>query len=359
MPILVSKFGGSSTASADRLRQVLAIVRASPARRCVVLSAPGADEARREKMTALLASCWRLRRDRRACAAAVQRAARRFGEIADALGVAGFEDRAAAQIKGALAVSQAMTLSRGEYLCGRLFSEFSGIHFEDAAGIVAFDSAGDLNAEATLARFIGLSRRHARAIVPGFYGADPSGRVRVFPRNGSDITGALAAAGMGAGLYENWTDVPGLMTADPAIVPRARLIPQVSYSQMRALARAGAQVLHPACLDPVAMAGIPTRLRCTMDPDSFGTLIDDKVDRVAPCVVGKREAALPSRACEGDAPLTACISVFGVARQSVLEAARLLKPVYVEPALDCIRLYVERPAYEMSLRALHARLIEA
>ncbi|MBR1821521.1 MAG: aspartate kinase, partial [Clostridia bacterium] len=269
MPILVSKFGGSSTANADCFRRVLEIVRASPSRRCVVLSAPGTDAAHGEKVTALLADCWRLRDDNYERDAAIKRVVSRFAEIAKALGVAGFDAIAAREIEEALSVSEARALSRGEYLCAKLFSRFSGIPMADASEVVVFDSAGDLDTERTLARFIGLSRKHDRVIVPGFYGADPSGRVRVFPRNGSDITGALAAAGMGAGLYENWTDVPGLMTADPDIAPRARLVPQVSYRQMRALARAGAQVLHPACLDPVVLAGIPTRLRCTMRPESF------------------------------------------------------------------------------------------
>ena len=106
------------------------------------------------------------------------------------------------------------------------------------------------------------------------------------------------------------------------------------------------------------MAGIPTRLRCTADPDHFGTLIDDKVDSVAACVVGKREASLPFPAREGDAPEAACLSVFGASRAKVLDAAKLLDPISVEEARDCVRVYVERAAYEMGLRAMHVRVIE-
>ena len=356
MAILVSKFGGSSTADADCFRRVLRILEASPGRRCAVLSAPGVCAGHGEKVTSQLAACWRVRRSRRACRAALEAVAGRYSEIADALGVSGFYDIALRELRAALRVSEARLVSRGEYLCARLFSLYSGIPMADAAEVVSFDAGGGLNTERTLAGFIRLSRLHDRVIVPGFYGAEPGGKIRTFPRNGSDITGALAAAGMGAGLYENWTDVPGLMTADPAIVPDARLIPQVSYRQMRALSRAGAQVLHPACLDPVASAGIPTRLRCTRSPEQFGTLIDDRVEEVAPCLVGKRAAALPLKCC--DDTEAACVSVFGIEKGAILEAAKLLEPICVEPARDCVRVYVERAAYEMSLRALHRRLIE-
>lgn len=356
MSILVCKFGGSSTANAECLERVRAILAASPARRCAVLSAPGVDARHGEKVTTQLTECWRSRRDRRGRRALTDSVARRFGEIASGLGVAGFYDIAKSEIEAALKVSEAQAVSRGEYLCALLFSKYTGIDMEDAARLVAFDERGGLNAQRTLGRFIALSRGRDRVVVPGFYGAEPSGRIRVFPRNGSDITGALAAAGMGASLYENWTDVPGLMSADPSIVPEARLIGRVNYRQMRALARAGAQVLHPACLDPVASAGIPTRLCCTMRPEEPGTLIDDGFRGAVRCVVGKREAALPASAL-GEGVDVSCVSVFGVALKEVAEAAKLLEPLRVEPGVDCVRVYVERAAYEMSQRALHNRLV--
>lgn len=341
MPTLVSKFGGSSTANADCFRQVLKIVRASPARRCAVLSAPGTDRTHPMKMTALLSRCWQAREERD-----VEAAVRRFGEIADDLGVSGFRHEARREIERVLDRSEAATVSRGEYLCARLFSMYSGIPMADAKDVVRFSGDGQLDAQATAAAFIALSRAYERVIVPGFYGADPSGAIRLFPRNGSDITGALAASGMGAALYENWTDVPGLMTADPAAVPRARLIAQASYRQMRALARAGARILHPACLDPVSMAGIPTRLRQTARPEQFGTLIDDRVEGFAPCLAAKRDGAV------------ARITVFGVCPERVLAAARDLDYSGFEARRDGAVLEVSEADCKAALQILHRRLIE-
>ena len=325
MGCIVCKFGGSSTANGAMLRRVLDILRASPARRCVVLSAPGTDADHGEKVTALLERCW----DADGKGPILQKIVERYGAIADALSVPGFRDTVKREIEAALGVSRDCLLSRGEYLCALLFSRFSRFPMIDAAKLVAFDASGELDEAGTQQNFASLAGAvNCPVIVPGFYGVDEGGRVHTFPRNGSDITGALAAAGMGAGLYENWTDVPGLMTADPELVPDARLIRQVGYRQMRMLARAGARVLHPACLDPVAMAGIPTRLRCTEQPDSFGTLIDEKVEGIAPCVAGR---------VEGDA---ASVAVFGAAG---------------EP----LRFRVSREQYPDSVRLLHRAIVRS
>ena len=346
MRTIVSKFGGSSTASAAQFKRILALVRASPARRCVVLSAPGTDAAHGEKVTALLEACWRYREQSELLEWAVSRIADRFSEISVGLSMPDMGGLARREVLEAVQISLPHTLSRGEYLCALLFSRYSDIPMADAAGLVAFDEIGDLDDAQTQRNFEALGDHVDSIVLPGFYGADPAGRIRTFPRNGSDISGALAAAGLGAGLYENWTDVPGLMTADPAIVPDARLIPQVSYRQMRALARAGAQVLHPACLDPVALAGIHTRLRCTNRPSCFGTLIDEHVARDAPCIAGRQEDS------------SATITVFGIPEPRVREAAALLRPLSVEGYPGRVRVKVESENYGDSVRYLHRALIE-
>lgn len=257
MGIIACKFGGTSTANADMFRRILAILKANPDRRYVVLSAPG-REGGGEKVTDML-----LRGD-------IAGVARRFDEMAAALGV---EMEFDAELRRAADRDAATLSSRGEYLCARLFAQWSGIPFVDAARVICFDARRRPDAPATLSALRRMASLMPRAVIPGFYGGDPLGRIVAFPRNGSDITGALVAAGTGAALYENWTDVPGLMTDDPDTVPDARVIPEISYADMRALCRNGAQVLHPDCLDAVEAAGIPTRIRCTMKPDLPGTLI--------------------------------------------------------------------------------------
>ena len=352
MGIIVSKFGGSSTANAENLKCIDRIIRAAPSRRCVVLSAPGIDGQHPEKVTAMLERCWNQRKAPAALDAAVSAVADRFREICGDLGIPDMSAHARRQIQDAVAISLPHTLSRGEYLCALAFSRYTGLPMADAAGLIAFSTDGTLDEGRTRLNLEGLRHRADPVIVPGFYGADPGGKIHILPRNGSDITGALVAAGMDADLYENWSDVPGLMTADPTLAPNARLIPHIGYRQMRALSRAGARVLHPACLDPVAMAGIPTRLRDTMCPESFGTLIDERCEVTVPCIAGQQNAFLPHRRP------AARITVFGIPSEQVLDAAGILTPIGTIANRDQTTIYCEPEMYEKAVLLLHRELIE-
>ena len=353
MGIIVSKFGGSSTASASHLKRIERLVRASPARRCVVLSAPGIDGDHQEKVTAMLERCWKLRKCPAACENAVSAVARRFDDLCRGLELPDMTRTMRRTIDRAISVSLPYTLSRGEYLCALVFARYTGLPMADAADLIAFDGDGVLDEETTRQNIRRLADFDVPVIVPGFYGADPVGRIRILPRNGSDISGALVAAGLDADLYENWSDVPGLMNADPAIVPNARLIPHIGYRQMRALSRAGARVLHPGCLDPVAMAGIPTRLRDTFHPDSFGTLIDERCERIVPCVAGQPDAYLP------DGRPAAKVTVFGAPGDQVLDAAATLAPLGSIAGKDQTVIYFDQKQYKEALCHLHRELIEA
>ena len=106
----------------------------------------------------------------------------------------------------------------------------------------------------------------------------PDGHIKTFSRGGSDITGALAAAALGADLYENWTDVSGLLMADPSIVDHPQTIPEVTYDELRELSYSGAQVLHEGTIFPVREKNIPLNIRNTNDPDNPGTLIKESFD---------------------------------------------------------------------------------
>lgn len=95
---------------------------------------------------------------------------------------------------------------------------------------------------------------------------------------GSDVTGALAAAALRADVYENWTDVPGVLTADPRIVPEAEPIPALSFEELGQLSRVGTQVLHESAVEPVRVRHIPLQIRSTFGPDLPGTLIRTRHD---------------------------------------------------------------------------------
>lgn len=119
-------------------------------------------------------------------------------------------------------------------------------------------------------------------ITQGFIAANPQGETVLLGRGGSDTSAALLAAILEASLCEIWTDVPGIYTANPHLLPNARLLKQLNYDEAQEIASMGAKVLHPNCLPPMRRANIPLAVKYTRMPDHSGTLISQKSDEHAP-----------------------------------------------------------------------------
>ena len=141
--------------------------------------------------------------------------------------------------------------------------------------MVRFGPGGALDASATQALLAGRLRSLPCAVLPGFYGAAANGEIFTFSRGGGDITGALAAQAVNAEAYENWTDVPGVLRADPRLIPEAAPVPFLTYRELKLLSRLGAGVVHAQAIAPARRAGIPTHVRSTFAPDAPGTVIAD------------------------------------------------------------------------------------
>jgi aspartate kinase len=133
----------------------------------------------------------------------------------------------------------------------------------------------------TTARIVDINtdriRRHLDegfiVVAAGFQGATPEGDTTTLGRGGSDTTAVALSAALGASACDIFTDVSGVYTADPNIVPTARLLKQVSYEEMLEMARVGAQVLHPRAVELARKHRIPVRVRNTFDPDHQGTIL--------------------------------------------------------------------------------------
>lgn len=275
MGIKVAKFGGTSLASAEQFRKVRAIVTADQERKYIINSAPGKEHPQDHKITDLLYQCH----------ANVQKGipfddlfaiiARRYHKIASDLGLSLEVGKRLEEIKAKIAAGATAdyVASRGEYLNGLLLAEFLGYDFVDAAEIIFFTPEGKYDPERTQREIAARLARHPRAVIPGFYGSLPDGRIKTFPRGGSDITGAIVARGVKAALYENWTDVSGFLMADPLIVENPKPIERITYRELRELAYMGAGVLHEEAIFPVREAGIPVQIKNTNQPDDPGTLI--------------------------------------------------------------------------------------
>jgi bifunctional aspartokinase / homoserine dehydrogenase 1 len=113
----------------------------------------------------------------------------------------------------------------------------------------------------------------AVAVLPGFFGGDANGHINLLGRGGSDYSAAIAAWALDAELLEIWTDVDGIYTADPRLVPAAAVVPEVSYEEAMELSYFGAKVLHPKTIQPARERGIPVRVCNSLSPASPGSLV--------------------------------------------------------------------------------------
>lgn len=278
MDRIVCKFGGSSLAGACEFLRVKEIVERNPSRSVVVVSAPGKSSAESFKVTDMLLMCAQLSSAGFRFDEIFAQVAERFRTLCRELGVSTDIDALLKEVEEHIASgeSAASCASRGEYLCAKVMADYLGWPFVDAKDLFLFSSEGVIDEEESLERVEKTIGPMERAVVPGFYGSLPSGRLTTFRRGGSDITGSFLAAGIGANLYENWTDVPGLLMSDPKIVEDPMPIRRMSYAELRELSYMGAKVLQEDAVFPVARAGIPLQIRSSLLPEDPGTLISDQ-----------------------------------------------------------------------------------
>lgn len=279
MPTKVAKFGGTSLASAPQIRKMQAIVQSDADRRFVVPSAPGKRDPKDTKITDLLYLCHDLASKGLKFDDAWDPICERFKEIVRELGLSldlnPILDEAEATIRrhGDAGLPADYAASRGEAINGRIIAELLQCEFIDPTEIIFFGEDGRLDDEKTYATIAERLKDVGRAVVPGFFGLGADGNVKTFSRGGSDVTGSIVARGVGADVYENWTDVHGLLITDPRIVPGAFTIETVTYRELRELSYSGASVLHDEAVFPVRQANIPVNIRNTNDPEHPGTLI--------------------------------------------------------------------------------------
>lgn len=292
----VAKFGGSSVAGAEQFKKVKKIIEADPSRRLVVVSAAGKRDSGDHKLTDLLYLCHAHLTYGVSCGDIMNTIRQRFVDIRNELGlhydVEGEFDALSARLSRDMSVDE--LVSRGEYFTARLMAEYLGFEFVDAASCIFFGFDGQIDREKTDDTIAAALKANGKILIPGFYGRLPTGKIKVMTRGGSNITGALAAAAVGADVYENWTDVSGILMADPKIVPDPSPIAHITYAELRELAFMGASVLHEESILPVKEKGIALNIRNTNRPEDPGTMIVDSieeeqsVDRFITGIAGRR-----------------------------------------------------------------------
>ena len=277
----VVKFGGSSLANAEQFKKVGEIIRSEESRRYVVPSAPGKRFNGDTKVTDMLYACYEAAEAGKEFSGKLQAIKERFEEIIKGLSLDLSLEREFEQIAADFSAhaGKEYAASRGEFLNGKVMAAYLGYEFVDAAEVIRFDKNGVLEAEKTNKLLGKRLAKCEKAVIPGFYGAEDSGKVRTFSRGGSDVTGSLVAKAIMADLYENWTDVSGFLVTDPRIVENPAVIETITYRELRELSYMGATVLHEEAIFPVRKEGIPINIRNTNHPEDKGTFIVESTCR--------------------------------------------------------------------------------
>lgn len=285
----VCKFGGTSVASAQQIRKVASIIKADPARRIVVVSAPGKRHSGDVKVTDLLIRLASAALMGEPIHEPMQAVIDRYTEIADELGLdrdiidiirADLSDRLRADsgqhdlyidsIKAAGEDNSAKLIAAYFTSIG-MQAEYVNPH---TAGLLVNDPPERAQAlPESYSQLAALGDKPSITVFPGFFAYTQSGMLRTFDRGGSDITGSILAAAVKAELYENFTDVDCVFAANPQVVDNPVEIEQMTYREMRELSYAGFAVLHDEALMPAYRASVPLCIRNTNNPSAPGTMI--------------------------------------------------------------------------------------
>ena len=265
------KFGGTSLSHAEQMKKAAEIVRSDKERRVVAVSAPGKRFSRDDKITDLLYRMDKAEnQEKREEIFSLIR--ERFDSIIRELDLSldfskEYKEISEGKIKG-----EAL-FGKGEYFCARIFASLLGFAFTDACDVIFFDEKGNPDLPKIKKAIGEVMKAHGKIVIPGFYGRKPNGEIAVFPRGGSDITGALTAYATDADVYENFTDVNGFLLADPRMVSSPETVKEISYGELRRLSSMGACVLHADSVLPLKESEIPILIRNTNDPDGAYTII--------------------------------------------------------------------------------------
>ncbi|MGM0443304.1 MAG: aspartate kinase [Fibrobacterota bacterium] len=292
MSYIVCKFGGTSVATDSALKQIKKIISLDKRRKVLVLSAPGKASGIVTKVTDYLLAVAEKSLKKRDVTKDVASVKRRFIDNYTALGLSEdavltvvdrLDDRIKMKKDNPERFRDAIVAS-GEEFNAELFAAYLNSCDIKAAFVcpqsislevtsVFGDARPTEQGMKNLEKVNDLVDGETVVVFPGFYGVTADGDTATFSRGGSDLTGALIADAIGAIEYENWTDVNGILSANPKVVPEPDQISALTYKEMRELSYMGFKVFHEEAVKPVTEKKVPIRLRNTNNLKNRGTLI--------------------------------------------------------------------------------------
>jgi len=285
----VSKFGGSSVANAGQIEKVRRIVEEDPNRKYVVVSAPGKDEQDRIKVTDSLFNIAtegaHLREKGVSARESYDFVIGKFTRITNELGVEGRDlvKRLEADLHRPIQGKKRRDFfaSRGEHYHARIIARYfrkrglsAVLRLPEDIGLVVSDRFGNARVlPESYENIARLAKQDGILIIPGYYGITRDGDIAVFSRGGSDLTGGELAYALHASLYENWTDRDGIFQVNPDLIPEAKVIPELTFKEIRLLASKGFNVFHYDAMINCRDSGIPINIRNTNNTSAPGTMI--------------------------------------------------------------------------------------
>lgn len=291
MGLIVSKFGGSSVENATQIRKVKDIIKEDAQRKVITVSAPGKERQYNEKITDHLFNL-ASRGEHFASARqpispdeSFQAIVGKFEELNRDLGVeaTGLIEDLKEHLQKDVPQPERLAwfASRGEHFNAQLIARYLTKEGMAARAMLPEEWRFLVSENLDDAKVLPVAYENMKAlagleeiaVVPGYYGVTRENKIAVFSRGGSDLTGGELAYGLQADLYENWTDTDGIYEADPRIIPEAKVIPRLTYKEIRLLSSKGFDVFHFDAMINCKKRSIPINIRNTNNPESPGTVI--------------------------------------------------------------------------------------
>ena len=297
----VAKFGGSSLANATQFKKVSDIIKSDSKRKFIVVSAPGKRHEEDFKITDLLIQMVEAYLNDDKYKSYFITIMHRFTEIVNALDldvsiIEQIEQNISSTLESDLEADLKLGSIKalGEDSSALILSSYlqslgidaSYMNPKDAGIIVKNSNGGAQILNKSFDLLARLNEVDGVIVIPGFFGYTEEGELATFSRGGSDITGAIVAAGVNASLYENFTDVDSVYSVNPNIVENPKEIKTLTYREMRELSYAGFSVFHDEALIPAYEKRIPVCIKNTNNPKAEGTMIVSEKETKNKAVVG-------------------------------------------------------------------------
>ncbi len=296
--LIVSRFGGNATADSAEMKRTADIIKADPARRYVVMSAPGSN-SRSLGITDLLYLCHSRFHNHEKYDDALSDISGRYKEIVSGLGINFNIDAEISALKGSLELGMNLDYigSRGEYIIARIMAEYLGWEFVDASKILFFNKDGTPDKARTISVAGEKLKSLKHAVIPSFYGSLPDGKVKTFTRGDCDTAGALVACSVNAEMFEKWSDDAKIFSADPKVIPNSEIIRHITYMEALEINYTGIEIVKDDVVFMLDEAKIPMKIASTHGSEDDAMTIspempEDNPSGVTACIAGQKNFSI-------------------------------------------------------------------